>query len=61
MNYLKYLIIESKVEDVVAITQKNYELPEESVLLTRDELMDVIKFCAEEGFLEWDCKECPIQ
>lgn len=61
MNYLTYQIIESKVEDVVAISQKNYELPEESVFLTRKELMDIIKFVIEEGFLDWDCSECPIQ
>lgn len=60
IEYLKYGI-EDYGNDVLKISQGISGLHEESVVLDEDDLKDIIKFCIEEGFLEWDCSECPIQ
>ena len=60
-NYLKYEILDYRSGVVLRIAQGVRGLVNSDVLLDEDELKDVIKFCIEDGFLEWDCNECPIQ
>ena len=61
IEFLKYTIEDYGMKDMLKIFQGVSGLHEKSVVLDEDELKDVIKFCVEEGFLEWDCSECPIQ
>ena len=60
-NYLKYEILDYRSGVVLRISQGVRGLVNSDVLLDEDDLKDIIKFCVEEGFLEWDCSECPIQ
>lgn len=60
-KYLKYEILDYKSGVVLRISQGVRGIVNSDVLLDEDELKDVIKFCVEEGFLDWDCSECPIQ
>ena len=46
---------------ILNISQEFKGLTEDIVALDEDDLKDIIKFCVEEGFLEWDCSKCPIQ
>ena len=61
VDYLKYEINDYKMGRILNISQEIKGLTEDSVALDEDDLKDIIKFCVEEGFLEWDCSECPIQ
>lgn len=60
-NYLKYEIVDYRSGVVLRISQGVRGIVNSDVLLDEDELKDVIKFCIEDGFLDWDCRECPIQ
>ena len=60
-NYLKYEILDYRSGVVLRISQGVRGIVNSDVLLDEDELKDVIKFCIEDGFLDWDCSECPIQ
>ena len=59
-EFLKYTIEDYGMKDILRIFQGFNGLLE-SVVLDEDDLKEIIKFCVEEGFLEWDCNECPIQ
>lgn len=60
-EFLKYTIEDYGMKDILRIFQGFKGLLGESVVLDKEDLKNIIQFCIEEGFLEWDCSECPIQ
>ena len=61
-DYLKIELVDTRMGVMLNLSQTigGFERRGD-ILLDEDELKDVIKFCVEEGFLDWDCSECPIQ
>ena len=60
-GFLKCAINYYGRNDLLKISQEITGLHEESVVLDKEDLKDIIQFCIEGGFLEWDCNESPIQ
>lgn len=61
-DYTKWILVDTGMGVMLNLSQTigGFERRGD-ILLDEDELKDVIKFCVEEGFLEWDCSKCPIQ
>lgn len=57
----KWMLVDFGRGQLLNISHEIKGLRKDSVVLDEDELKDIIKFCIEKGFLEWDCNECPIQ
>ena len=61
-DYTKWILVDTGMGVMLNLSQTigGFERRGD-ILLDEDDLKDIIKFCVEEGFLEWDCNECPIQ